>query len=206
MMKNVTLREIREFAQQQIAAGQRFFDWELDDTMQVPTRTLDDIVFAESPEYLWDVEYNVSYEFDEQGVLMAQCYPFAAVDEMKQKREQMFEAEWSNYGLDELRGTDYSRALMKLENDVMEAVPFPEPEFTVEVPLTHGYSDTSRRDETKFSLSYINLATEEAIREHLGIKKVQPWELRDMMQATGMISDFGMEAEEVDELIEAVCA
>ena len=205
-MKNVTLRAIREFAQQQIAAGKSFDDWDLDRTMQVPSHVLNNIVFAEAPEYLWDVEYNVSYEFSEQGVLMAQCYPFSAVDEMKEKREKMFRELWDERGLFDLCGSEYSRAMMKLEGDVMAAVPFPEPEFTVEVPLAHGYSDTSRRDETKFSLSRINLATEEAIREHLGIQKVQPWELRDMMQATGMISDLGMEEEEVDELIEAVCA
>ena len=140
-----------------------------------------------------DFKYAVEYEMTDHGILMIHTYLWKEVEELEKKRSLWIRR-------------NYDRTLSQIENinRCLAATGDIKEQWQCEVLLTRGYSDTPKRTDTELSSLDIDIATREAIEQHEGVHRLQEWELRSALSASGIIDDLHMEETEVDDLIAAV--
>lgn len=138
-------------------------------------------------------EYCVIWRFENFGTLVADCYSDKEIDQVSDKREAIFKERIKNRKDYE----NYDDILIEVVNEN----PFPDKKFTVDVLDTRGFSDSSNRTDTRLSWLDVGIATDEAISKHLGKHKMQPWELRSAMFSSGMVEDFNMSEDEIEDVI-----
>lgn len=182
----VTIKEIHEFADK--VAKER--------PGRVEVETYDFIHSHGCTEYLnafdsvyfaVDYEYRVEVGMSENGHIVAHTYDY---DEMIKYFDEC-EKVRSKYELGQMSFDEF----LEKEPDR------PDEKFHFEVPLTRGYSDTSERTDTNFTVTDVGFAIEEYIREKEGKQKIYPWMVRQFANA----GDFGVCEEEFSELLEMCC-
>lgn len=187
-MSRITLKEVREFAKSLTVEKH----WQKDMAIceKIGER---DLSFINSKHLMSTSDYKhwvyVGLEFDLEGkgILSAECYNDEAMEAFSEKANEKFR-EYGHRYTDEF--LDWHTAN------------YPKPEFCFEVPLTRGYSDTSKRTDTTFSSLDLEIAVKEGLDEHFKCGKVQPWMLREICNP----SEFGLTEEEFEmELEDFLC-
>jgi hypothetical protein len=132
-------------------------------------------------------EYSAQLDYDDNGVIFADIY---LCKEISAYSRELHEAEMR---LPEREFIKYS-----IEHE------YPEAKFRFEVPLERGFSDTPKKADTRFCYLDIRIAVDDKLSEMLGKSKLQPWELKSAIIASGMANDFP--DGELDEIVDIIAA
>lgn len=140
-----------------------------------------------------DYKYAITYDMTDQGILMMYAYLQTEVDDYIKRYNEWMEA-------------NEDPSLYDFENHdrCMKAIGNVKEQWSCEVPLTRGFSDTSKRRDTEFTNLDIDIATREAVEQHEGKHRIHECELRSFLYSSGIVDDLHMEETEVDDLIAAV--
>lgn len=188
-----TLRDLRSYCEANPDnSWEKFFTDA--STSPVAYKFLDSLLdIAYHPCESCDYKYAIDYEITDKGVLMMHTYLQSEVDDQIKKYNEWMEA-----------NEDHSLYDYENHRRCMEAIGEVKEQWSCEVPLTHGFSDTPKRIDTKFTNLDIDIATREAVEQYEGVHRIKEYELRALLQSSGIINDLHMEETEVDDLIAAV--
>lgn len=180
-MSRITLKEVREFAKS-LDAGMKDYQKDMAIYEKVGESALsfmNDKHLMGTSDYKHWVYVGLEFDLEAKGILSAECYNDEAMEAFCEKAEEKFEECNCRYTDEYLEWFDKH---------------YPKPEFCFEVPLTRGYSDTSKQTDTTFSSLDLEIAVKEGLDEHFKCGKIYPWMLREICSP----SEFGLTEEEFE--------